>query len=79
MHNYTFIFYKNNFIRTRGSFLLKIKEQIKNNPSLQKNKVANFQSQKYILHHAYSRTMMLQLPAAREQTKTSFSLFDKLA
>jgi len=29
---YTF-FYKNSFIGTRGSFLLKTKEQIKNNPA----------------------------------------------
>jgi len=28
------LFYKNNFIRTRGSFLLKISAEIKNNPSL---------------------------------------------
>jgi len=30
---YTYFFYKNNFIRIRGSFLLKIYEQIKNNPA----------------------------------------------
>jgi len=36
LDNYVFItliFYKNNFIRKRGSFLLKIKEQIKKNPA----------------------------------------------
>jgi len=32
------LFYKNNFIRTRGSNLLKILEQIKNNTSLGKKK-----------------------------------------
>jgi len=29
----TLIFYKNNFIRTRGSSFLNISEQIKNNPA----------------------------------------------
>jgi len=31
--NILYFFYKNNFIRARGSFLLKIYEQIKNNPA----------------------------------------------
>jgi len=36
------LFYKNNFIRTRGSFLLRISEQIKNNPSLDSTEEQSF-------------------------------------
>jgi len=42
-HVHFFFLYKNNFIRTRDSFLLKIKEQIKNNPSLGRRKVSKLQ------------------------------------
>jgi len=34
LKKYNTLFYKNNFIRTWGSLLLNIEEQIKNNPSL---------------------------------------------
>jgi len=42
--NFITLFCKNNFVRTGGSFLLKIQEQMKNNFSLdRRNKVSNFQ------------------------------------
>jgi len=63
----TYFFYKNNFIRTRGSFLLKIEEQIKNNPasaevqslkfSVNKTVASAAQLAKCILLHAFSRTI----------------------
>jgi len=38
----TYTFYKNNFIRTRGSFLLKSQKQIKNNPNLGRRTKSQF-------------------------------------
>jgi len=78
------LFYKNNFIRTRESFLLKIKEQIKNNPAsaikqslkfwvqvVNKTVASASQSAKCILLHAYSRTIASS-QLSREQTKASY-------
>jgi len=43
IQNVTLIFYKNNFIKTRGSFFSKFKNKFRTFQPQLKNKVSNFQ------------------------------------
>jgi len=83
--NYTF-FYKNNFIRTRGSFFDQNSRTIPASAEEQSlkfwvkvvNKTAESAASlaKCILLHASARTTVA--PVARKQTKTSYCLLNKL-
>jgi len=81
------IFYKKNFIKTRGSFLFKFKNKLRTIPAsleeqslkisirvVNKRVASATQFTKCILLFAYS----CNTAAAQAQTKTSYSLFNKL-
>jgi len=69
-HPYGHFFCKNNFIRTRGSFLLKILRTISASAA---------QLAKCILLHASARTTVApSCASAQEQAKISYCLLNKL-